>query len=436
MEKRGRGILPEVSREEWSLLFLLSAASFFNRYDAQLFSLILKQVQQELLIPEHMLGWLGSLILLGTLPAFAVVVIADRLGRRRVLLWTILGYTVFSTATAFSPNYQTLVAFQFLTKIFTAAEYTLAFVFVVEEFRPQNRAFGVAVLGSLAVLGGGVAMVLFGFIESVPFGWRGLYLVAPIPLLMLAWFRRRLHETHRFEQLEAERSGPRTLSDWLAPIVALVRLYPQRFMAVSCVLFLVGFSQAPVDYFLPKFMQEFHGWSPARFATVAVLGGALALAGQLVAGWLSDRFGRKPSTVIGLVLEPIAAITLYTVVGASVIPAVVFWLCLSVANDVFRRTYNGELFPTSYRSTASGALAIVATLGASLGLAAEGLLFSWFDSHWTSVRLFVLLGFAAPVIVFFAYPETSGRALEDISPEAPQDPPDADAQKARERNAV
>ena len=86
MGKSGRRILPEVNREEWSLLFLLSAASFFNQYDMQLFSLILKQVQEEFLIPEHLLGSLGSLILLGTLPAFAVVVIADRLGRRRVLL--------------------------------------------------------------------------------------------------------------------------------------------------------------------------------------------------------------------------------------------------------------------------------------------------------------------------------------------------------------
>ena len=425
MGKSGRRILPEVNREEWSLLFLLSAASFFNQYDMQLFSLILKQVQEEFLIPEHLLGSLGSLILLGTLPAFAVVVIAERLGRCRVLLWTILGYTVFSTATAFAPNYQVLVVLQFLAKIFTAAEFTLAFVFVVEEFRPQNRAFGVAVLGSLAVLGRGVAMVLFGFIESIPYGWRGLYLVAPIPLLMIAWFRRRLRETHRFERLEAERPSARSFSDWLAPIVALVRLYPQRFIAVSSVLFLIGFSQAPVDYFLPKFMQEFHGWSPARFATVAVLGGALALTGQLVAGWFSDRFGRKPSTVIGLVLEPIAALALYTVLGDSVIPVVVVWLCLSVANDVFRRTYDSELFPPSYRSTASGALGIVITLGASLGLAAEGLLFSWFDSHWTPVRLFVLLGFVTPVIVFFAYPETSGRTLEEISPEAPQDASDS-----------
>ena len=64
-----------------------------------------------------------------------------------------------------------------------------------------------------------------------------------------------------------------------------------------------------------------------------------------------------------------------------------------------------------------GARTIIATLGGVLGLAAESVLYGIYQSHWTAISLLVLVAFTAPLIVIIFFPETSGRELEDISPE-------------------
>jgi predicted MFS family arabinose efflux permease len=88
-----------------------------------------------------------------------------------------------------------------------------------------------------------------------------------------------------------------------------------------------------------------------------------------------------------------------------------------MAGGVLLRTFAAELFPTSHRSTAAGAMAVVTTLGAVLGLSAQSLLYGALGSHWEAISILVLVALATPLIVRFAFPETSGRALDEISPE-------------------
>ena len=120
---------PTIDAEGRRVLLLFGAATFFNQYDVQLVSLASKQIQAELAIPEPQIGFSGSPIRLDSLPAFA-------------------------------PDYRTLIALQCLSRTFIAAEFLLAFIFEVEEFRPENRGWGVAMLGTLAILGSGAAMIL------------------------------------------------------------------------------------------------------------------------------------------------------------------------------------------------------------------------------------------------------------------------------------
>ena len=81
---------PALTRRQWHVLGLVVLASFFEMYDLYLFALTLQQIQADLVIPEASLGLLSSLVRLGALPAGVVTVLADRIGRRRVLLGTIL----------------------------------------------------------------------------------------------------------------------------------------------------------------------------------------------------------------------------------------------------------------------------------------------------------------------------------------------------------
>jgi len=286
---------------------------------------------------------------------------------------------------------------------------------VVEELRPGNRAWGVGVISLLAFLGRALGMALFAFVDDLPFGWRFAYLVGLFPLGLLVYLRRALPETRRFERAA---QGTRTsVASLVRPALALLRAYPGRFAAVGCVGFFWGFSNVVVDFFMPKFVQEAHGWTPAEFVTVSVVGGALGFWGILLAGWLSDRYGRRRSFITFMFLEPIVAVAFFTAAPEWLLPIFAGWVFVGASNSVIGRTYASELFPTSHRSTASGAASVLLAIGMVAGLAIEGTLYPWFSSHWEPVRLIAATGLIAPLVIYLFYEETSGRTLEEIAPE-------------------
>ena len=108
---------------------------------------------------------------------------------------------------------------------------------------------------------------------------------------------------------------------------------------------------------------------------------------------------------------------LYSVSAGLIFASFVVWVFASVGADVVGRTAGPELFPTSYRATAAGVGALLGTVGGVLGPALEGALFNVFGSHWTPVCLIAASGLLMPLIVWVGYPETSGRSLEEVSPE-------------------
>src|SRR5215510_7772129 len=113
---------PALTRRQWRVLGLVSIVSFVEQYDVYLFSLNLKQIQADLGIAEAQLGLLGGLVRSGALFALPLTLAADRFGRRRLLLVTILAYTLCTGATAFAPNALSFVTFQILARVFAAAE--------------------------------------------------------------------------------------------------------------------------------------------------------------------------------------------------------------------------------------------------------------------------------------------------------------------------
>jgi hypothetical protein len=79
--------------------------------------------------------------------------------------------------------------------------------------------------------------------------------------------------------------------------------------------------------------------------------------------------------------------------------------------------FGAELFPTSHRSTAAGARAVIGTVGGALGLALESALYAAFGSHWTAVTALLATTLLVPLVVAVGFPETAGRSLEEIAPE-------------------
>jgi putative MFS transporter len=400
------------------VLGLVSLVSLFETYDVYLFSLNLAHIQRELGIAESQLGWLGGIVRSGALGAVFVTLAADRYGRRRLLVFTALAYTLLTGATAFAPDATWFVAFQLLARVFSSAESMLAVVVIAEEFDAAHRGWGIGALGAITACGGGLAALAFAFVDVLPFGWRALYAVGLVPLAALAWWRRAMPETERFLALEREREGLRA-APALAPLGALFCGHPRRLLALAAAALLMTLVVSPAIFFAPKYLQDVHGWSPGAVAALNFTGGAFAIIANPLAGRMSDRRGRRPVTALFLLGAALLCVAFYTGPAILLAPLWAVMMFAFFGGEVTLAAFGAELFPTSYRSTASGARAFMMTLGTVGGLAAVSLLYPLVGSNWNAIALLGGLALLGPLIVWLVFPETSGRSLEEIAPERP-----------------
>jgi putative MFS transporter len=404
---------PELTARQWKILGLVAIVSLFEQYDTYLFSLNLKQIQAELGIAESSLGMLGSIVRLGALFALPIALMADRWGRRRILLMTVVVYTLLTGATALAPNAESFVLFQFLSRAFALAETLIAVVVIAEEFAPEHRGWGIGALAAIQACGAGLAAAMFGFVDVIPYGWRSLYLIGLLPLTLIAYWRRTLPETNRFEQVAT------TLHTTPAfdPIVRLVKEHKRRFWTLSAAVLATGIAVGPATFLAPKFLQDVHGWTPASVALLNLFGGFFAIIGNPVAGRLSDRGGRRPVTSAFAAAFPIVTIAFYSSAGIFSPALWVLLIFTMMGTDVTLSTYGAELFPTSQRSTASGIRSAARDLGVVIGLGLLTVLYGVTGSNWNTVLVLTAIALITPLIVYWTFPETAGRALEDIAPE-------------------
>jgi putative MFS transporter len=405
------GTPPELTRRQWRILGLIAFAVLFDQYDMTLLAMALKQIQMDLAIPEAELGRLGAVIRLGALPAFLIVLSADLFGRRRVMLYTIVGYTLLTGATALAPDTQTFIVLQFLARTFAVAEVLLAYVVITEEIDAAHRGWGIGALAALGACGSGLALLLFAAVDVLPYGWRALYFFGLVPLLAIAWFRRNLPETRRYKEANRSRSEP-VFS--LKPVMELVTAFPKRLIGIASVVALLAFAENAGGFFVAKYLQEAHGWAPWQYSVLGFFGGFIGIFGSAYAGRLSDRLGRRRVGIIFLAIHPLVLIAFYSIGGPLLGILWTIRVFVGIGGDVVLGAYGNEMFPTSHRSTAAGARMIAATVGGVAGLAVESLLYGFFGSHWTAVSVLAVFALFAPFIVAL-FPETSGRELEDIS---------------------
>jgi len=408
---------PPTNKRQQRVLGVLGAANLVDNYDVAILGLALPQIQAGLHILDDQVGAVSAVIRLGVIPALIVTALADGIGRRRLLLVTILGFTLFTALTSLAQTATQFMGLQFLARVFIAAEGILAVVVIAEVFDARNRGWGIGVVGAMGTLGHGVASIVFAAVNILPFGWRSMYLLGVAPLLLLAWFRRSLEETHRFQQHRLTRAHAYDLNEALRPFRNLVRMYPGRLLAMGGALFPVAFLFETSSFFVPKTLQQVHGYTPAHVAALYLSVGVVAPIGNVFAGLLGDRFGRKWVMIAGLILNAIAVWLFYNGSGALVPigwALMIFTLTLVL---VLFQALGAELFPTSYRSTASGVRAVVGTLGAALGLVVEGVLYARFGSHSAAITAMLVVMPIAPLVTAFFLPETASRELEEISPE-------------------
>lgn len=407
------GSVPDVEKSHLDLLGAVSLALLFEEYDLAMLTAALPQIAVSIGMAEADFGYYLGWIRLGALPAFALIPYADRIGRRRIFLLTLVGTALATVLTAFSQTPLQFVACQMLTRTFFVAGSAIAFVIVSEEFPAKHRGWGIGMVGALGATGHGIAMGIFSQIDRLPYGWRTLYAIGIVPLLLLPFFRRRVPETDRFGRHD-DQAGDENSSYSLAPLGDLAREFPGRALGVAVAGFLPAVGLVGAFQFTGYFTQVVHGWSPGQYAAMVFFGGMIGIGGNIVAGRLADRFGRRTVGVALLGSFPFWVALFYNGPGWTLPIAWIGFLFGSQGGRVILRALATELFPTSQRATATGLYTILEAVGGAMGLF---LLYFGSVAEGDFAGLTTLLGFATLLggLVLFFLPETKQRELEAIS---------------------
>jgi putative MFS transporter len=376
------------------------------------------QIQASLNIQEHEVGPLTSVIRLGMIGAFFLAMLSDRIGRRRLLMITIIGSAIATLLTSFVQTKTQFMVLQATVRIFSYAEDMLCIVVIAEEFDARARGWAIGALSAMMAIGVGLASVIFALVNLLPFGWRAIYVIGALPLFLIAWYRRGLKETSRFEQLDSiHRQEPASPWAVFRPAFLLIKEYPLRMLLMAATVAPIGFALGPQPIFMSKYLQEVHGFTPGGIMILFLTGGLISITGSFAAGKASDLIGRRVVFMAAAVGCAIGFATFYAATPLMlVLPAWVMATFCLLAVDALVSSFGAELFPTSHRATASAVRVATSLFAGAAGLALEGSLYTWLGSHGSALTALL---FAVPlaVIAALSLPDAARRELEEVSPE-------------------
>jgi MFS family permease len=386
------------------VLGLLAAASLSATFVNTLFTQTLAFASDEFGVGEGTQGNAAAVVRLGILLALPLTVLADRVGRRRTILVAAWSAPVISSLGAFAPSFPFLVATQTIGRPLGIALDILVAVVAAEEMPRGARAYAVSVLAMASGLGAGVAVAALPLADVSEQGWRLVYLVGLVWLVVALDLVKRLPESHRFSRVEH------------APIeVRRARFDRRRLAVLGAVAMLTNVFVASASLFQNRFLKEERGFSATSIAVFTFVTATPAFVGLVIGGRLADRRGRR---VVAAVATPIGAIVL-ALAFASSGPTLWFvtflgGLISTIAYPAMA-VYRRELFPTTRRGAANGVLVALALVSGSIGLVITGTLL---DAGWSYARVMLILAtgsIAAGTLVALFYPETAGRELEELN---------------------
>jgi len=366
-------------------------------------------IEQAGLAPTE-LGVGLAVLRLASLGGLPLSGLADRVGRRVMLLATGVAGLAFTVAAAASPGYWWFVVIFAFGRPLLSATNALAQVGAAEETGSHDRAKAIALIAAGYGVGSGLTAVLSGLTKGT-LGFRGVFALAVVPLMAVFMIRRWLVESDRFTL--AASGGEHSL-----PVFGAVGpAFRRRLLVVTGLAFAVAVITGPANSFIFLYAQNVLKLSGADTAAMVVVAAPFGLMGLVVGRWLADHLGRRPTGAAAMVAVGLSAVFTYS--GSRLTLLVGYELGVLSAS-IFAPAAGAlanELFPTSVRASVAGWNVAASVLGAVLGLVGFGVLAqvgTRFDG--TRASLFVFLPTLLATALFLALPETRGREPEDLWP--------------------
>jgi MFS family permease len=358
-----------------------------------------------------------AVIRLASLGGLPLAGAADRLGRRRVLLFGCGLGLALTAISAAGPGYWWFVVVFALGRPFLSAAYAVVQVAAAEETNSAQRTSAVALVAAGYAVGAGATAVIYGSTGHA-LGYRGVFLLALVPMAALPFVARWVREPDRF--LVAEQSSRRG-----RPVLgAVARPYRRRLAIVAGLFFLLAVITGPANSFVFLYAQNVKHY-PGYAESVMVIGaGILGFVGLLAGVRLADRFGRRPTAMGAMLCIGASGLLCYSGSGVGLVVGYLAGIAAGGVIAPAAGAFVNELFPTSVRASVAGWNIAGAVLGAVAGL----LLFGAIADVGNQFAPAALVTFLPPMALsglVWLLPETRGHEPEWFWP-------DLDEQRAGE----
>ncbi len=400
----------------------------FDSMDATIYTLVLQPALSELLRPAsggtvagETIGWYGGIIfsifLIGwALGGVLFGIMADRFGRTRTLMVTILIYALFTGLAALSRDWWHLALFRFITALGIGGEWAAGAALVAEVWPEDKRTRAAGLLQSAWAAGFLLAAILNLFLRH--HSWRLIFLVGVAPAVVTLLVRMWVREPERWVQAQKEAGTslhPARLAELFTPALAR-STWVGAGLAFVAVFGLWGATNWTPT--LVRALPDLQGLGSAQLAErvsyATMLLNVGALAGYLSFGPLAERVGRRWSFAVmclgSLIMLPATFLTPHSYVQVLVLlPLLGFF-----NNGIFSGfpIYLPELYPTRIRATGAGFCFNAGRVLASIGPFVTGYLVTALGGFGRAASAVAMIYLVGLLILPFA-PETKGRGLPE-----------------------
>jgi MFS family permease len=322
--------------------------------DVMLYSLVIAYLIREFSMDTRTAGFLNSLTLVASaIGGLLFGVVADRVGRTRSLMASILLYSLASAACAFSHSIAQLAVFRFVLGLGMGGEWTAAAALIAETWRPEHRGKALGLMQSAYAIGEAIAALVVRLVLP-NFGWRAVFLVGVLPALLVFWIQSSVPEPPLWSERHLVAAPRPPLHRLLSGKVLRTGLLATSMNTCALFGYWGLFTWIPAYLSLPP-AQGGRGLSLVKTTTFfLVLCGGKFL-GYLSFGFLADAFGRRKPYFAYL----ITAAALVPIYGMTSRPALLLLLGPLVAffGTGFFSGYAAiasEIFPGEIRAAAMG----------------------------------------------------------------------------------
>ena len=391
-------------------LIAASLGWMLDAFDVMLYALVLKSLMADLHLDSSTAGWVGSVTLLAAAAGGLMFgVLADRVGRTRALMLSVLLYSIFTAACGFAQSAMQLALFRIFLGIGMGGEWASGAALVSETWPDRVRGRALGFMQSAWAVGYALAALVNYLVQDVAgLNWRFVFFVGVLPAVITLWIRRSVEEPAIWTRAQSE---PRKITARQAMGGSMFRITAAVTAMNACCLFAYwGFNSWIPTYLSTSPAQGGMGFSNGVMSGLVFVNQIGMWLGYITFGFISDATGRKRAYVTYLLLA-VVSVWAYTSTRNTTMLLVLGPITAFVATGYFSGfgAVTAELYPTAVRATAQG---FTYNLGRIASAAAPWLVGSLAKTHGFSTALLVVpVGFLLAAVCWIFIPETKGRTI-------------------------